>query len=68
MTSSKARKHGAEARGGITFTSAIVQILILDIIFSLDSVITAVGMVQTPKEHHWIGLTIMIIAVVLPLE
>lgn len=29
-----------------TFTSVIVQILLLDIVFSLDSVITAVGMVR----------------------
>jgi len=30
----------------VTFNSVIVQILLLDIVFSLDSVITAVGMVQ----------------------
>lgn len=30
----------------VTFSSVIVQILILDIVFSLDSVITAVGMVD----------------------
>jgi predicted tellurium resistance membrane protein TerC len=30
----------------VTFSSVIVQILLLDIVFSLDSVITAVGMVQ----------------------
>ncbi|HXV83101.1 MAG TPA: TerC family protein, partial [Candidatus Binatia bacterium] len=29
-----------------TFTSVIIQILLLDIVFSLDSVITAVGMVD----------------------
>ena len=29
-----------------TFTSVLVQIMLLDIVFSLDSVITAVGMVQ----------------------
>lgn len=31
----------------VTFASVIVQILILDIVFSLDSVITAVGMVDS---------------------
>jgi predicted tellurium resistance membrane protein TerC len=36
----------ASARVGPSFTSVIVQILLLDIVFSLDSVITAVGMVQ----------------------
>lgn len=32
--------------GEVTFTSVIIQILILDLVFSLDSVITAVGMVE----------------------
>jgi len=56
-----------ETKGGpqISFASVIAQILVLDIVFSLDSVITAVGMVQTSHDHRWIGLTIMIIAVVI---
>jgi predicted tellurium resistance membrane protein TerC len=33
-------------RGGVTFASVIVQIALLDIVFSLDSVITAVGMAR----------------------
>jgi len=48
-----------------TFPSVITQILILDIVFSLDSVITAVGMVQTDSGSRHVGLTIMITAVVL---
>lgn len=36
----------ASARVGPSFTSVIIQILLLDIVFSLDSVITAVGMVD----------------------
>lgn len=44
-------------RAAPSFTSVIVQILLLDIIFSLDSVITAVGMV----DH----LPVMIAAVVI---
>jgi predicted tellurium resistance membrane protein TerC len=36
----------AMARVAPTFTGVIVQILLLDIVFSLDSVITAVGMVN----------------------
>jgi predicted tellurium resistance membrane protein TerC len=36
----------SSARVGPTFTSVIIQILLLDIVFSLDSVITAVGMVN----------------------
>jgi len=37
--------HGS-ARVAPSFTSVLVQILLLDIVFSLDSVITAVGMVK----------------------
>lgn len=40
----------------VSFTAAIVQILMLDIVFSIDSIITAVGM----TEH----IPIMIIAVI----
>ena len=43
-------------RVGITFRAAILQILLLDLVFSIDSIITAVGM----TEH----IPIMIIAVV----
>lgn len=52
-------------KSNISFASVIVQILILDIVFSLDSVITAVGMVQTHPEERWVGLSIMIAAVVI---
>jgi predicted tellurium resistance membrane protein TerC len=34
------------ARAAISFSSVIVQIILIDIVFSLDSVITAVGMAQ----------------------
>lgn len=47
----------ASAQVAATFASVIVQIMLLDIVFSLDSVITAVGMV----EH----IEIMMIAVVI---
>lgn len=36
----------SSAKGAATFRGVIVQIMLLDIIFSLDSVITAVGMAQ----------------------
>lgn len=38
--------HGASGFTAASFGSVIVQIMLLDIVFSLDSVITAVGMVQ----------------------
>ena len=36
--------HATAGKAGVTFSGVIVQILLLDIVFSLDSVITAVGM------------------------
>jgi predicted tellurium resistance membrane protein TerC len=45
----------ASAKVASTFASVIIQILLLDIVFSLDSVITAVGLVQ--------HIEIMVIAV-----
>jgi len=44
---------------GITFTAAIVQILLLDIVFSIDSILTAVGM----TEHVEIMYVAVIVAV-----
>ena len=44
-------------RGGATFGTVIVQILLLDIVFSLDSIITALGMASQ--------LAIMVTAVVI---
>jgi len=38
--------HGGEKRVAHTFTGVITQIMLLDIVFSLDSVITAVGMAR----------------------
>jgi predicted tellurium resistance membrane protein TerC len=49
----------ASARVAPSFTAVIVQILVLDIVFSLDSVITAVGMAQ----HLGVMVTAVIIAV-----
>jgi predicted tellurium resistance membrane protein TerC len=39
-----AEGHGTVASAGATFGKVIVQILLLDIVFSLDSIITAIGM------------------------
>jgi len=49
--------HASGQKAG--FWNVIVQIAILDIIFSLDSVITAVGM----AEALWVMITAVIIAV-----
>lgn len=47
----------------VTFSSVIIQILILDIVFSLDSVITAVGMV----DQIGVMIAAVIVAVVIML-
>jgi predicted tellurium resistance membrane protein TerC len=39
-------EHGPRGRAAATFTAVVLQIMVLDIIFSLDSVITAVGMAR----------------------
>jgi predicted tellurium resistance membrane protein TerC len=53
-----AASHGTgSGRGTATFGAVIVQILLIDIVFSFDSVITAVGMVD--------NLLVIIVAVVL---
>jgi len=51
--------HQAETKAVITFTGVIVQILLLDIVFSLDSVITAVGM----ADHIEVMIAAVILAV-----
>ena len=45
------------------FTGVIIQIVLLDIVFSLDSVITAVGMISTTYGSN--GIYIMVTAVVI---
>ena len=49
----------AAGKAGVTFTSVIVQVMILDIVFSLDSVITAVGM----SNHLGVMVTAVVLAV-----
>lgn len=49
-----------KAKGKVTFLSVIIQITLLDIIFSLDSVITAVGM----ADHLGVMVTAVVIAVI----
>lgn len=54
-------EHHDTNRAVASFTGVIIQILILDIVFSLDSVITAVGMI--PPERIGIMVTAVVIAV-----
>ncbi len=57
----EARATGAYS----SMSSVIAQIMVMDIIFSLDSVITAVGMVKAKPGEMWVALTIMIAAVMI---
>jgi predicted tellurium resistance membrane protein TerC len=50
--------HGS-AKVAASFASVIIQIMVLDIVFSLDSVITAVGMV----DELWVMITAVLISV-----
>ena len=50
--------HATSNLGKVSFQSVIIQILLLDIVFSLDSVITAVGM----ANQLWVMITAVIIA------
>jgi predicted tellurium resistance membrane protein TerC len=50
-------QHGSRARAAASFAGVLVQIALLDIVFSLDSVITAVGMASE--------LAVMILAVMI---
>jgi len=50
--------HATEAMGRVSFKGVIVQILLLDIVFSLDSVITAVGM----ANQLWVMITAVVVA------
>ena len=50
-----------EGAAGVTFKGVVVQIAIIDIIFSLDSVITAVGM----ADQLWVMVVAVVIAMVI---
>ncbi|WP_340610559.1 TerC family protein [Xenorhabdus bharatensis] len=53
--------HTNQQRKGASFWAVVVQIIVLDAVFSLDSVITAVGMV----DHIGIMVAAVIIAMIL---
>ena len=58
-----AEGHQKSTGKTVTFAGIIVQILLIDIVFSLDSVITAVGMV----DELWIMIAAVVIAITLML-
>ncbi|MEO5960317.1 MAG: TerC family protein [Opitutaceae bacterium] len=50
--------HATAGKTRASFTGVIIQILLLDIVFSLDSVITAVGM----ADNIWVMIAAVIVA------
>jgi predicted tellurium resistance membrane protein TerC len=60
-TSLEGESEQREAKGSATFMSTIIQIAIIDIVFSLDSVITAVGM----ADHVEVMIAAVIVAVLM---
>lgn len=56
-------EHTAGTAGKVTFSGVITQIILLDVVFSIDSVITAVGM----ASQLWVMTTAVVIAVVIML-
>jgi predicted tellurium resistance membrane protein TerC len=56
-------EHDKEVKSFASFNMVIAQIAVIDIIFSLDSVITAVGM--APKGEFFMRLSVMVIAVMI---
>jgi predicted tellurium resistance membrane protein TerC len=51
----------SEGAAGVTFRGVVIQIAIIDIIFSLDSVITAVGM----ADKLWVMVAAVVIAMII---
>ena len=58
-----AEGHQQSTGKTVTFAGIIVQILLIDVVFSLDSVITAVGMV----DELWIMIAAVVLAITLML-
>ncbi|HEY5851923.1 MAG TPA: TerC family protein [Lysobacter sp.] len=54
-----ASEHVSTGAVTATFASVIAQIMVLDIVFSLDSIITAVGMV----DERWVMVTAILISI-----
>ncbi len=50
---------GAIAKGAATLGGVVVQIMLLDVVFSLDSIITAVGMV----DERWVMVTAILVSI-----
>lgn len=59
--------HKPVKKGAAVFGAVVAQIVVLDIVFSLDSVITAVGMINPAGWGIWVMVAAVIVAVVVML-
>ncbi len=60
------RQHERGARVYASMSAVLAQIVAIDLVFSIDSVLTAVGMVRPEDyEARWVPLAIMVSAVLL---
>lgn len=59
----EAKEENNLAKGAATFGSVLVQVLLLDLVFSIDSIITAVGMV----DKLWVMYTAVVVTVLIML-
>ncbi len=61
-------EEGAKAKASKTISSAIVQIVMLDLVFSFDSILTAIGLVSFDAAPvgfgYFGGMSIIIIAII----
>jgi predicted tellurium resistance membrane protein TerC len=65
MEHAKHAEAGAKPGKVVSFAKTIFTIAVIDIVFSLDSVITAVGMVDA--DQVWVMVTAMVIAMIVML-
>lgn len=62
----KGREHEASTKAHATFSAAVTQIVLVDFIFSFDSVISAIGMTNDiAHEAHGNPLIIIVLAVLI---
>jgi predicted tellurium resistance membrane protein TerC len=58
-----AEEQSSKAKAVAGFVAVVVQIALLDIVFSIDSVVTAIGMVNNPSANLWVMILAIVLAV-----
>ena len=53
-----------DVEAAASFGGVLVSICVMDLVFSIDSVITAVGMVDASGGKFWSGISVMVAAIV----